>query len=210
MYQREIIYSCLPLSLLDKTTSFKPLIHRLSFTIKRHKKSPHSSPLYGGHRHGYDHRHRRKSPSPQPQITGFAGSGSENGLWTLIIDGSWTSFQQNTGIAWICLNHTNQKFNQTTLVKKSLQTPLVVEAIACLEAIKWAIRNGIKHINIQTDCQVLVCMLNTKGLNIEWRTTTIVEDILSYVKCLYYVCISKVGRDVIKTAHDLAKGALKV
>ncbi|CAL5424282.1 unnamed protein product [Camellia sinensis] len=110
---------------------------------------------------------------------------------------------------WICLDNKNQMINQTALVVHPLQIPLVAEAKACLEVVRWVVKEGMKCVTVQTDCQVMVRMLQKQGMETTWLIATIINDIIYYSKFFDYLCISKVGRDVIQLAHELATNAFK-
>ncbi|XP_028115313.1 uncharacterized protein LOC114313144 [Camellia sinensis] len=131
--------------------------------------------------------------------------GSAINSWHFIIDGSWKSPTDNARIVWICLDNQKQLIKRQAVVKTSLSHALLAEAHACLDAIRWAVQQEMKHINVYTDCQVLVQMLQQQRYQEHWHIFTLVQDILAYVKCLNYVCLRKVDRSVIQPAHNTAK-----
>ncbi|XP_028079766.1 uncharacterized protein LOC114281493 [Camellia sinensis] len=103
--------------------------------------------------------------------------------WIFVIDGSWrNSGRQATdvaGVAWICFDAHNQLVSQEALVLHLTLSPLMAEAKACLEAIRWAARRKLRKLII-TNCQVLVRLLQQKGMEMEWQVALIINDILYY------------------------------
>ncbi|GMP31082.1 hypothetical protein CsSME_00005447 [Camellia sinensis var. sinensis] len=101
-------------------------------------------------------------------------------VWHFIIDGSWKSPTDHARIGWICLDNQQQLIKMQAVVKPLLSHALLAEVHACLDAIRWAVQQGLKNINVYTNCQVLVHMFQHPQCQEDWHVSTLVHDILAY------------------------------
>ncbi|CAL5348423.1 unnamed protein product [Camellia sinensis] len=113
------------------------------------------------------------------------------------MDGAWKASHTSAGIAWVCMDQHGQIVHQRAQVVNQLPSPTAAEAMACLEALSRARSTGKTSLHLLTDCQVLVNILNSKGTKLDWQIMSIVYDICNYCKDFDYICISKVGRNVV-------------
>lgn len=76
-------------------------------------------------------------------------------LFTCVVDGAWQQVTRAGGIAWVCFDEYQLQVYQRGISAR-LASPLLAEARALLEAIKWAITKKITGLSLFTDCKVLV------------------------------------------------------
>lgn len=76
-------------------------------------------------------------------------------LFTCVVNGAWQQVTRAGGIAWVCFDEYQLQVYQRGISAR-LASPLLAEARALLEAIKWAITKKIAGLSLFTDCKVLV------------------------------------------------------
>ncbi|CAL5387435.1 unnamed protein product [Camellia sinensis] len=74
----------------------------------------------------------------------------------IVVDGSWLSVNERTGLAWVCLDEGNQLVHEEAISGPLMLSPQQTEAAAVVQALRWAYKQGIKSLLLQTDCLVLV------------------------------------------------------
>ncbi|CAL5364473.1 unnamed protein product [Camellia sinensis] len=122
----------------------------------------------------------------------------------IIVDGSWVAVGERTSLAWVCFDSDDHQVYEEAMLGPSMLSPQQVEAAAVLHAMRWAVRSGINHLLLQTDCLVLLLLLQHHTQESEWSLQSILADILSLCKSFDYVVLQKVDRDVVHAAHKLA------
>ncbi|GMP36948.1 hypothetical protein CsSME_00008875 [Camellia sinensis var. sinensis] len=83
-------------------------------------------------------------------------------------------------------------------------SPQQTEAAAVLQALRWASQQGIKSLLLQTDCLVLVQLMQHFDQEEDWQLHSILHDILLCTKHFVYAVLEKVDRAVVQPAHFLA------
>ncbi|GMP65282.1 hypothetical protein CsSME_00026145 [Camellia sinensis var. sinensis] len=76
----------------------------------------------------------------------------------IVVDGSWLSMNDHTGLAWVCFDECNHLVQQIAVVGPSLLSLQQTEAESVLQALRWALKQGIMHLHLQTDCRVVVLL----------------------------------------------------
>ncbi|XP_021766152.1 uncharacterized protein LOC110730643 [Chenopodium quinoa] len=119
------------------------------------------------------------------------------------VDGSWDKASTRAGIGWafICPNQadTNDGGGKYGTAFSALQC----EAWACLEALKWANRQGKEEVLVLSDSVLLLENLRSnqgKEISIAWLIEDIRVIALNFRKC----SIIKVTREQVQRANDIA------
>lgn len=121
----------------------------------------------------------------------------------LAVDGAWKR-DTSKGVAAWCVEEVvqDQSIHGYTFVNAVSSTG--VEALAVLQALRWAMAMGIRKVQILTDSlEVVHALRNAYEANICIRN--IIFDVLDVVSQLTYVSIVKVTRQVVRNAHNLAR-----
>ncbi|CAL5421745.1 unnamed protein product [Camellia sinensis] len=122
----------------------------------------------------------------------------------IVVDGSWTSVMARTGLAWVWLDDADNVVKQEAILGPHMLSPQQTEAVAVLQALLWASQQGIKSLILQTDCLVLVQLMQHFDQDEDWQLHSILHDILLCTKHFVYVVLEKVDRAVVQPAHFLA------
>ncbi|CAL5342766.1 unnamed protein product [Camellia sinensis] len=194
----------------DKLNSCKAKVRMMKHNASDQTESCWNN-LWGKPR-GHQSTERRKQKGEHEELQQHLedGESTQEGVLMILIDGAWQTTTTDTGIAWICLSSGGHKLYQQALAVQPLPTPLAAEAMAYWEALRWAKDAGIEGLTIQTDCQVLVTMLQHKKEVQDWKIMYLVSDIINYSKQFKYVSICKVGRNVIQPARKLTIDVIKL
>ncbi|CAL5357604.1 unnamed protein product [Camellia sinensis] len=96
----------------------------------------------------------------------------------VIVDGSWLSVGDHTGLAWVCFDPDNQQVYKEVILGPPMLSPQQTEAAAVLKALRWAYQYGITNLLLQTDCLVLILLFQNNAQNHDWSLQSILTDIL--------------------------------
>ncbi|XP_028120813.1 uncharacterized protein LOC114318160 [Camellia sinensis] len=79
----------------------------------------------------------------------------------IVVDGSWISVTDRTGLAWVWLDADNHIVKHEAILGPPMLSTQQTEAASVLHAMRWASQQGIQCLLLQTDCLVLVQLLHT-------------------------------------------------
>ncbi|XP_026397520.1 uncharacterized protein LOC113292926 [Papaver somniferum] len=83
------------------------------------------------------------------------------------------------------------------------------EALALLEAIKWAKEVELKEVNFEGDCNNVVMVVNGHRKAIHWTNNNIIEDCIYLLGQFEFWSCSFVKRTVNNAAHVAAKFSIE-
>ncbi|GMP56631.1 hypothetical protein CsSME_00021050 [Camellia sinensis var. sinensis] len=58
--------------------------------------------------------------------------------WRIVVDGSWLSMEDCTGMAWVCFDECNHPVQQMAVAGPPLPSPQQTEAATAFQALRWA------------------------------------------------------------------------
>ncbi|XP_074306530.1 uncharacterized protein LOC141641780 [Silene latifolia] len=108
----------------------------------------------------------------------------------IMVDAEWKTVD-NAGIGWVVLS----------------STAVQAEGLGIYGAMKWAVDQGLRHLEVSSDCLSLICSLAgiQKAHHCLADILADVDDIVSFFHCLAF---SYIPRSYNKFGHDLACEAM--
>ncbi|KAI8019089.1 hypothetical protein LOK49_LG04G01604 [Camellia lanceoleosa] len=128
-------------------------------------------------------------------------------LCSFVVDGTWFQSNCEAGFAWVAFNEHGRRIAQDSHAFFAVSAG-VVEAIASLEALKWAARQGFRNVAVSTDCLTVVKALKDETSCDDSALLNVVMEIRWLCNSFDYVVVKKVERQVVHEAHVLARAAL--
>lgn len=120
-----------------------------------------------------------------------------------VVDGAWKEKLWEGAAAWCGMGSLALQ-NVKGTCRFFASSVLMTEALAILKALECARSGGWRRVEIFTNCLLIL-----KGLtdlsSVDIFVQSILADIMYLAKCFSFVCVCKVPRQVVKTAHALAK-----
>lgn len=118
------------------------------------------------------------------------------------IDGSWEANTRYGGAAWVVYDHQQVIHRQGLFLDAS--SALQTEAVACLQATRWASSTSFSNILTNTDSALLVNFLKplrTSDITIDHT----LNEIRRGASAFTWFQVRKVSRDHIQQAHTLCR-----
>jgi len=120
----------------------------------------------------------------------------------IVVDGAWRK-ENFQGVAAWCMRDSNAQSCANGFTHVYAMSSIGVEALAILQALRWAKMKEFQEVTLLTDSLEVVCALsNVNCANVSIRN--VILDILDVVLSLDYVNVTKAIRQDIKDAHNLA------
>ncbi|XP_074266596.1 uncharacterized protein LOC141589873 [Silene latifolia] len=121
------------------------------------------------------------------------------------VDASWvSSFHASAG--WIVYAPNGECYG-TFAISFDAESALQAEAIGIREALRWAARSNLLHLDLSSDClQLLLQLARVESLH--HLVKGILLDIESDLLLFHCICFSFVPRHLNKVAHNLARAKL--
>ncbi|XP_074276872.1 uncharacterized protein LOC141600528 [Silene latifolia] len=123
----------------------------------------------------------------------------------IMVDAGWKS-RDKAGIGWVVVSATGSLLFKEGKALKA-ETPLQAEALGLRDAVIWAVKQKVLHLEISSDCLPLVAALADIHKP-HHLAKMILNDILSISTSFHCLSISYIPRDFNKIAHGLACKAM--
>ena len=129
--------------------------------------------------------------------------------WTKInVDGSYQEQSGAAGVGVIARDSNGVViFTAWRFYEKCASAP-EVEALACIEGLRWAHRWGFTQLNLETDCARIKSALTSSALD-RSEVGPIIEEVRGWIRLMRECNISQVKRDGNNVANALALYARK-
>ncbi|XP_074313566.1 uncharacterized protein LOC141648748 [Silene latifolia] len=121
------------------------------------------------------------------------------------VDASWVS-SLHASAGWIVYAPNGECYG-TLAISFDAESALQAEAIGIREALRWAARSHILHLDLSSDClQLLLQLARVESLH--HLVKGILHDIESDLLLFHCICFSFIPRRLNKVAHNLARAKL--
>ncbi|THG14498.1 hypothetical protein TEA_014205 [Camellia sinensis var. sinensis] len=111
-------------------------------------------------------------------------------LFTCVVDGAWKQSTEVAGLAWVSAWMKLKCRCRNKVLSIWLSSPLLAEARALLEAIKWVVKMKICCLSIFTDCKILVDSFEQQS-DPDWEVALVVQDVLAISKQFQFLSVTK-------------------
>ncbi|XP_019197196.1 PREDICTED: uncharacterized protein LOC109191080 [Ipomoea nil] len=128
-----------------------------------------------------------------------------SGFYKLNTDVAVSTLNRSMGFGWVLRNDTGQFVAAECIPGKGVFTPKEAEAMAIREALSWIKREGITHLQIESDALEIIQSL--KQNDEDSSCDLILLDIKDLLRSIHHVAISYVSRTANVVAHSLAREA---
>ncbi|XP_074266099.1 uncharacterized protein LOC141588564 [Silene latifolia] len=123
----------------------------------------------------------------------------------VMVDAGWKGID-NVGVGWVALSGTGERWFYADR-RIRVESPSQAEGLGVRMVLLWAREQGIRHLEISTDCFSLVGQL--AGIERPHHLLkAVLEDILSYLPFFHCLAISYIPRSFNNVAHRLACKAM--
>ena len=132
---------------------------------------------------------------------------SRSGHGKINTDGAVRVHERRAGAGVVARDHTGAVVGAMAVPLPGLMDPLIVEAMAMLRGIQWAIDRQWRYVCFEADCSVLIAALKGRVTQYQYEVGEIFQDCLDLISCFDKVEFTHIKRQGNAVADTIARSA---